>query len=120
MSPFFGCGVVLWKLIPYVSLWSVWKERNDRVFRSSSMPMEDLVHLVLLRMAKWVSSREEEFDSIKVDGILHNWEASLQCVLKGNNINVLVPSIWGVEVQCQWGSKGETRASGDWRGASQQ
>lgn len=33
MSPFFGYGAVIWKLIPFAILWSIWNERNDSVFR---------------------------------------------------------------------------------------
>lgn len=51
MSRFFGCGAVLWEIIPYVILWSIWKERNDRVFRGSSMPVEDVVQLLLQQIA---------------------------------------------------------------------
>lgn len=37
--------------------------------------MEEVVHLVFVRIANWASC-QEDFDSLKVDGVLHNWEAS--------------------------------------------
>lgn len=51
------------------------------------MPVEDAVLSVSRRIAKWASSREE-FGSLRVDGMLHHWEASLHCVFWKNNISV--------------------------------
>ena len=77
-SSFYGCGLVLWRLIPFAILWSVWKEKNDRVFKRSSSSVEDLTLLVVSRIAKWATFKSE-FDSLRVDGVLHNWEAFLLC-----------------------------------------
>lgn len=44
LSPFFGCGMVLWRMISFSILWSVWKERNHRIFREGQMVVEDVVH----------------------------------------------------------------------------
>lgn len=46
---------------------------NNRVSRGVVMVVEDA-----MQTAKWVSCRGE-FDGIKVDGVLSNWEASLFC-----------------------------------------
>lgn len=40
--------------------------------------MEDEFSLVFVCIAKWASMRED-FDRLKVEGIIHNWEASLYC-----------------------------------------
>lgn len=42
------------------------------------MSVEEGVHLVFVHIAKWVSCKED-FNSLAVDGVLHNWEASLYC-----------------------------------------
>lgn len=76
--PFYGDGKVLWRIIPGAILWSTWKERNDRVFRRSLSPMEDILVLVEMQIIKWISSRSD-FDNIRVNGVLQNWQISLMC-----------------------------------------
>lgn len=78
LSPFIGCGIILWMLVPFSILWSVWKERNDRIFLESSCLVEDRLLLVILRMEKWTST-SNEFDSSSFDGVLHNWKATMFC-----------------------------------------
>lgn len=76
--PFIECRAVLWRLIPFALIWSVWKERNDNIFRGASISVDDLCHLVTLRIAKWASSTSD-FDNLRMEGISHNWEATLSC-----------------------------------------
>lgn len=52
LSPFFGRGVALWKLILFHILWSVWKERNERIFSRRTKTVEELLHLAILRISK--------------------------------------------------------------------
>lgn len=51
MVPSGGCGVVLWKLVLFSILLSVWRERNDRTFRGVSFSADDLLHMMTLRIA---------------------------------------------------------------------
>lgn len=37
------------------------------------MSTNDLMPLVVLRLAKWASSRND-FDGLRVDGLFHNWK----------------------------------------------
>lgn len=75
-SPIFDCGVTLWKSIPSSTLWSVWKESNDRVFKGTSMGVRDVSHLALVGIAEWVSCLDE-FDGLRMDGVWSSWKASL-------------------------------------------
>lgn len=76
-SPFFlGNGAACWRLIPYAISWSIWGERYNSVFTGSSKPKEDVMLSVLRKIAKWASGRKG-FGFLRVDGILHIWEASL-------------------------------------------
>lgn len=85
--PSFGGGTLLLSLISFSILCSVWEEMNVRVFMGSSHLVEDVMFLVLRRIAKW-ASRKKGFDNLKVYGILHNWEASVsngfpkKCILQ--------------------------------------
>lgn len=53
------------------------------------MLVEDVVHLVLFwSLDSQVGVMYGEFDSLRVDGILHNWETSLHCMLWNDSIVV--------------------------------
>lgn len=69
LIPFFGNGKVLWRMIPFEIVWSMWPKMNARIFRRSSMPKEDVSHLALWCIAIWAYSRDE-FNSVLVGGIL--------------------------------------------------
>lgn len=47
---------MLWRLIPFAILWSMWQERNARIFKQTK---EDVDQLVLVSIAKWASTRDE-------------------------------------------------------------
>ena len=67
--PFLSYGVVLWRLVHSVIVCSVWKETNNHIFRSSSMPVEDLLQMGFVQIAKWVSSRSK-YDTFRSDDII--------------------------------------------------
>ena len=68
----------------------------DILFRGSSSSVEDLSLLVVVRIANWAAFKSE-FDSSKIDGVLHNWEASLLCgVKKAKKVFFWAPPIGGV------------------------
>lgn len=76
----------------------MWKERNERVFNGASIVVE---HSVCLYVAKWVSSRVG-FDNLRVDGVFHNWEATLYSGAKKvrSSMSWVPPSQGVFEVQC--------------------
>lgn len=49
----------------------------------------------MVRISKWASFKSK-FDSLSVEGVMHNWEASLSCgVNKVKKVVLWVPSIVG-------------------------
>ena len=73
LGPFSGCGLLMWKCIPFAILWSIWKERNDRIFKGSQTAVEDTVPLVTLRLSKWLLCKIE-FSNLKLDDIAQDWK----------------------------------------------
>ena len=63
---------------PFAILWSIWKERNDRIFRSSSFSTVGLTSEVAFGIAKWALIRKE-FSKLTFDDILLNWGACMVC-----------------------------------------
>lgn len=49
MEGFFVCYFV----------WSIWRERNDRIFRGTSISLADLISKVALTIEKWALIRKE-------------------------------------------------------------
>ena len=56
---FVGCGQILWSMILFSFLWSIWKERNDRIFRGYSLSTIDLISKITFRIAKWALVRKK-------------------------------------------------------------
>ena len=70
--------VCLWMMIPFSILWSISKERNDRILRSCSFTLEGLISKIASRIGKWALIRMEFF-KFTFDDILSNWGACKGC-----------------------------------------
>lgn len=66
----------VWSTIFFIMLWSIWKERNKRVFSNTASSIKDMKELVLLRLGWWISGWKEKFPYSPCD-IMRN-PASLQ------------------------------------------
>ena len=51
----------VWMAVFFIISWSLWKERNHRVFTENSSTIKDLKDLVLLRLGWWISGWKDEF-----------------------------------------------------------
>lgn len=56
---FFACILFLLMIIPIAILWSVWKERNNKIVRGALTAKEDILYVISLRIAKWASIRKD-------------------------------------------------------------
>lgn len=77
-SPLVGCELILWKIIPFSILWSIWKEMNEGIFSRKESSWEDILSKVSMRIAHWACARKE-FSNVNMDDILY-WGA---CLLMG-------------------------------------
>lgn len=68
---FSGCGLILWRIISFSIMCSIWKERNERILRGKESSWEDIVTTISLRIAKWASVRKECSD-LRIDDLFHN------------------------------------------------
>ncbi|KAI8551202.1 hypothetical protein RHMOL_Rhmol06G0167400 [Rhododendron molle] len=48
---------IFWNTTLYTVLWSIWKARNDLVFKNSIPNTDDVVNLIKLRVTIWVKGR---------------------------------------------------------------
>lgn len=51
----------VWNAIFLVILWSIWKERNERIFQSKSSSSSEVCNLILLRLGWWINGWKEPF-----------------------------------------------------------
>ena len=57
----------VWSDVFFIILWTMWKERNLRIFGDSQTSIKDLQDLVLLRLGWWISAWKEDFPYSPVD-----------------------------------------------------
>eukprot|EP00268_Persea_americana_P005513 TRINITY_DN11855_c2_g1_i2.p1 TRINITY_DN11855_c2_g1~~TRINITY_DN11855_c2_g1_i2.p1 ORF type:complete len:137 (+),score=14.92 TRINITY_DN11855_c2_g1_i2:111-521(+) len=77
--PFSKCGLILWRIIPFFMLWSIWKEGNERIFSRKESSWEGSLTAVLLRIAELASVRNECAD-LKIDNVRHGCGVCLKCL----------------------------------------
>lgn len=93
-------GAIIWRIIPFVTFWSVRKERNKRIFQGVSSNVEDVVHLGFVHITEWIS-RRSEFDSLRMVGVLYNYEASLfSGAIKVSNLASWGPILGVLNLMC--------------------
>ena len=67
----------LWKLIPGFLMWTQWKERNRRIFKNQSMPLDSLWNTVCQNIRETLLLQtwsEEDFPSLPLERtIWTNW-----------------------------------------------
>lgn len=85
-SPFFK---KVWSAVFFIILWTLWKERNQRIFTNQSSSIKIMKEMVLLRLGWWISGWKENFPYNPMD-IMRNpaclqWSSNLE-ISKANHI----------------------------------
>ncbi|XP_028074889.1 uncharacterized protein LOC114277207 [Camellia sinensis] len=62
----------IWRAIPFVVLWSLWKHRNDCVFSNAHPNSVDLWELIKIRLAHWLKASIKDFP-FSVSDLVCNW-----------------------------------------------
>ena len=62
------CGKILWKLVLYATLWKLWMERNDRLFRHKSSSVDGVVRSA----SEWVRTKKE-FKGVDLSDLNISW-----------------------------------------------
>ncbi|XP_056698251.1 uncharacterized protein [Spinacia oleracea] len=61
----------VWKAAFFIIIWSIWKERNMRIFEQKASPPCDIQNLILLRISWWIKGWGDPFPYCS-DDILRN------------------------------------------------
>ena len=51
----------VWSASFFIIMWTIWKERNSRIFENSSTSVKCLKDLILLRMGWWIKGWDDDF-----------------------------------------------------------
>lgn len=82
-------GLVLWRIVPFAIILTMWKERNEKIFRES-LSLKPLHSMTAIQIAKWVLIRKESAIR-KINDILFNWETCMVCgAIEGKEAGALV------------------------------
>lgn len=72
----------LWKLIPGFLMWAIWKERNDRIFKDHSVPLENIWKIICQNIEETISlktwNQEDLPKSPQEQSIWANWNLNLK------------------------------------------
>lgn len=49
----------VWRILVHVMVWSIWLERNKRIFEDIEESVEDLWSKIKLRLAWWINGRKK-------------------------------------------------------------
>ena len=64
-------------MIPFAIIWLIWKKRNERISKGTSLTSE-LISQVTLKIARWALARKK-FSNLNMNDLLSNWGACMVC-----------------------------------------
>ncbi|CAL5373601.1 unnamed protein product [Camellia sinensis] len=69
----------IWRAIPLVALWSIWKHRNECLFQGSQPKMLELQEFIITRLAIWLKAAFKEFQ-FSIYDFLYNFPQIRLCL----------------------------------------
>ncbi|XP_028113519.1 uncharacterized protein LOC114311591 [Camellia sinensis] len=72
----------IWNAIPLVTLWSIWKHRNECLFQASSPNLQELQELIVTRIAIWLKAASTKLH-FSINDFLYNISAIRHCINEG-------------------------------------
>lgn len=72
-------GQVLWRGIFHVVTWTIWKERNLRIFEGIGMSQQEVLLKIKETVWNW-AIREPCVSDTRLENVLFEWEATLGLV----------------------------------------
>ncbi|XP_028101439.1 uncharacterized protein LOC114300778 [Camellia sinensis] len=69
----------IWRAIPLVTLWSIWKIINECLFQASQLNTQLLQDLIIIRLAIWLKSSTKDFP-FSINDLLFNVSGERHCI----------------------------------------
>lgn len=83
----YGNGIFfkkIWHVIFFIIIWSLWKERNSRIFNNSISSLEEIKDLILTRLCWWIRAWDDKFpfacSEVIRNPLCLKWSQSTGCV----------------------------------------
>ena len=62
---------MVWEVIPNAIIWSLWKARNECVFKGIQPKWDELSVMIRMKIVLWVSFRSKAFD-LSINEVVFN------------------------------------------------
>lgn len=98
-------GKMIWRYLPIVIIWSIWEERNRKIFLDKRKTTDQLLECIFIRLANW-ALEEPCFKEVKADDIIRNPHI------------IIVSSIITMQVVHRWKPPGENTLKLNFDGSS--
>ncbi|OVA09327.1 Reverse transcriptase zinc-binding domain [Macleaya cordata] len=64
---------LIYSLVPSAICWTLWKERNNRIFEDKIQPVETVINQVKVNVPLWAEG-SEEMKGLAIENVIVNWK----------------------------------------------
>lgn len=86
VDPFFK---KVWLAVFYIIIWSLWKERNGRIFNGTSFTIEKTCDMILTRLGWWIKGWGDPFP-YSCEDIIRNPSCLRNCITKNSSLKTKI------------------------------